>query len=88
MDQELKKKWVKALLSGRYKQGRSALYRGHETYCCLGVLGVVCRVPKNELLGHGFPEDFDVYRYQKYTTAIPVDVTKKTRRVERRRNSV
>lgn len=37
MDKELKAKWVKALTSGRYKQGKGALKRDGG-YCCLGVL--------------------------------------------------
>lgn len=37
MDVELKRKWLEALRSGRYKQGRFALKRGDE-YCCLGIL--------------------------------------------------
>ena len=37
MNQEIKKKWVEALLSGKYKQGFGALcWQGK--YCCLGVL--------------------------------------------------
>jgi hypothetical protein len=35
------KKWVKALLSGKYKQARGALHRksnkGGDSFCCLGV---------------------------------------------------
>jgi hypothetical protein len=31
-------KWVEALQSGEYKQGRESLYDAHDcTYCCLGV---------------------------------------------------
>jgi hypothetical protein len=37
MDAELKAKWVKALRSGEYQQGTSALRRVDE-FCCLGVL--------------------------------------------------
>jgi hypothetical protein len=37
MNPEVKAKWVAALRSGRYQQGRQALRRGH-TFCCLGVL--------------------------------------------------
>lgn len=38
MDKELKAKWVAALRSGKYKQGKGVL-RGHSNaYCCLGVL--------------------------------------------------
>ena len=39
MNEEIKKKWVGALRSGEYKQGRSILYnREDNTFCCLGVL--------------------------------------------------
>jgi hypothetical protein len=33
---ELRKKWIEALRSGRFKQGRTALRTG-DKYCCLGV---------------------------------------------------
>lgn len=44
MDPKIKERWVKALRSGKYKQGKSLLKRrgeenpGEVTYCCLGVL--------------------------------------------------
>lgn len=41
MDAELKQRWVQALRSGKYAQGRNVLKNriGHDTqYCCLGVL--------------------------------------------------
>lgn len=45
MHQEVKRRWVNALKSGGYKQGRGALHRpktatpsGEAEYCCLGVL--------------------------------------------------
>ena len=42
MDKKLKAKWVKALRSGKYKQGQCSLYKKKEkAYCCLGVLGRV-----------------------------------------------
>lgn len=37
MDPEIKAKWVAALRSGKYKQGRGRLRSGDE-FCCLGVL--------------------------------------------------
>lgn len=37
MDAELKTKWVKALRSGDYEQGKNSL-RKNDKYCCLGVL--------------------------------------------------
>ena len=44
MDAEIKRKWVEALRSGKYKQGRDQLQNG-DTYCCLGVLCVVAGLP-------------------------------------------
>ena len=37
-DKKLLKKWVEALRSGRYKQGKGALCYNKDKYCCLGVL--------------------------------------------------
>ena len=37
MNKEVKDKWVAALKSGKYKQGRGQL-NGESGYCCLGVL--------------------------------------------------
>lgn len=40
MEAELKSKWVEALRSGKYEQGRASLRSGGK-YCCLGVLCAV-----------------------------------------------
>lgn len=37
MNARVKKLWIKALRSGKYKQGRAAL-RSNGAFCCLGVL--------------------------------------------------
>lgn len=37
MNKTFKRKWVKALRSGRYEQGQSCLKQG-DRFCCLGVL--------------------------------------------------
>lgn len=37
MNQEIKQKWVEALESGKYKQGKGRL-KSDDAYCCLGVL--------------------------------------------------
>lgn len=45
MKKELKEEWVKALRSGKYKQGREMLRKnvnGEDYYCCLGVLADIC----------------------------------------------
>lgn len=41
MDKDIKEKWVKALRSGEYKQGRGALIDGDGAMCCVGVLAHV-----------------------------------------------
>lgn len=38
MNQEIKAKWVAALRSGKYKQGKGCLKTADGTMCCLGVL--------------------------------------------------
>lgn len=38
MNKKIKKQWVAALRSGKYKQGRHLLRSRDEKYCCLGVL--------------------------------------------------
>ena len=38
MNKSVKKVWLKALRSGKYKQGKSALRVGKDKFCCLGVL--------------------------------------------------
>lgn len=44
MNSDIKRRWIEALRSGQYKQGRAALRRPpygkdtQDTYCCLGVL--------------------------------------------------
>lgn len=42
MNKTIMKKWVKALRSGKYKQGRGTLCqvdkKGNKSFCCLGVL--------------------------------------------------
>lgn len=38
MDEKLQAKWVKALRSGKYKQGKGILRSADNKFCCLGVL--------------------------------------------------
>lgn len=48
MDAEIKQKWVEALRSGKYEQGKHFLHRG-EKWCCLGVLAdLICPKSKQE----------------------------------------
>ena len=39
-DQSVKKKWLRALRSGKFKQAQGDLYDGR-AYCCLGVLAKI-----------------------------------------------
>jgi hypothetical protein len=55
MDAELKQKWVTALRSGEYKQGRRALKTIHGTHCCLGVLADV--IDPNGWEGRGWKDN-------------------------------
>lgn len=48
MKADLKEKWVAALRSGNYKQGKNVLKR-NGAYCCLGVL---CEVAGDAKLDH------------------------------------
>jgi hypothetical protein len=51
MNPEIKSKWVAALRSGEYKQGRKVLHSEAEnTFCCLGVL---CDLAVKEGIVHG-----------------------------------
>jgi hypothetical protein len=53
MPQELKTKWIEALESGEYKQGKGTLCSAPDgAYCCLGVLE---RVAENDVEPYGFP---------------------------------
>jgi hypothetical protein len=38
MNQEIKQKWIEALKSDEYRQGKLALKNYDDTFCCLGVL--------------------------------------------------
>ena len=57
LDKKLKARWVKALRSGRYKQGKGYLQDKDGKNCCLGVLCRISRI-KEEMdhlkIGGGF----------------------------------
>lgn len=55
LPEEFKQKWVAALRSGEHKQCKSSLYdRSLDGYCCLGVAGLVCDVPKETMDGKAY----------------------------------
>jgi len=54
MPAEYKAKWIAALRSGEYKQGRGKMYnKEDDSYCCLGVLQKVLDGDKQ--IGCGYP---------------------------------
>lgn len=70
MNPKIKKLWVAALRSGKYKQGRAVLRESHDHFCCLGVL---C-----DLHARAHPEiaasQDDPSRYLGCRTLLPVPV--------------
>lgn len=58
MDAVLKQKWIDALRSGKYKQGKSYLKTKDGKYCCLGVLCEIVGVPHTPD-GRGFKFYFE-----------------------------
>jgi len=47
MNKQIKKKWIKALRSGKYEQGEERLKTGN-SFCCLGVL---CDLSRKDGIG-------------------------------------
>lgn len=45
------RRWIRALRSGKYRQGRGKLCRVGERYCCLGVAAKLAGI-KRERVGH------------------------------------
>lgn len=64
MNPEIKEKWIAALRSGDYKQGKSYLAKkgvdGVIRYCCLGVL---CEIAVEEGVAQRFDEHRIVFAY-------------------------
>lgn len=57
-----KRKWVDALRSREYTQGRYQLYdEAFNGYCCLGVLGAVRGFTQSEMKGKSNPDIGDIY---------------------------
>ena len=74
------KKWVKALRSGEYKQGKELLREG-DKFCCLGVAcelavkeGIINnpKIIQKPFVSHVSP----LYEYEKKTTHLPEKVMK------------
>lgn len=72
MHPELKAKWIEALRSGRYKQGRGGLRDGDNCYCCLGVLAdLVDPHGWSTHAEHQFSHDRDFYSHRGEPEMLP-----------------
>ncbi len=67
---DIRNRWVKALESGRYKQCVGGLQDYYGSNCCLGVLGRILKVPKEDLLSGGMPSDVGEEYRIKFPTCI------------------
>jgi hypothetical protein len=76
MNPIIKEKWVKALRSGEYKQGKGILRAGEASFCCLGVLcDLYGRDTGEEWKGGGCEDDdCEEYAMSGATALLPVDV--------------
>lgn len=64
MEASLKAKWIEALRSGKYKQGRLALRTRNDHFCCLGVLCDVSGVSE-------WKENGPCYSYDGASSLLP-----------------
>ncbi len=56
MNKVIKKTWLKALRSGKYKQGKGQLREDETHFCCLGVLGDLLGIKWGKLYALGQAE--------------------------------
>lgn len=71
---DMKKKWLKALRSGKYKQGTGVLFDDDETdggYCCLGVLAACSGFSSEDMDGIGFPDSLDNSMFTETNWCVP-----------------
>ena len=69
MNQEIKTKWLEALRSGEYKQGKGILKDDKDNYCCLGVL---CQIHSKETNTEwGVNEGNNLFNYLNDSFALP-----------------
>lgn len=55
------RKWLKALESGKFKQGKGALKRPNNSYCCLGVACEIFKPASMEAVSDGDAVSFNGY---------------------------
>lgn len=67
MDAKVKRLWLKALRSGKYKQGQGRLRRGSK-FCCLGVL---CDLHAKATKDKWDEGDGELYEYRGANATLP-----------------
>ena len=70
MNKQIKARWVRALRSGKYKQGKEALHQDGQ-YCCLGVLCDISGVGKWEVCRHVVGEQYVTGQWASFTRLTP-----------------
>lgn len=73
MNQEIKTKWIEALKSGKYKQGREHLRAGDD-FCCLGVLCDIYKNQSTEKVEWESPDRGNVYSILNHSGVLPKPV--------------
>lgn len=73
MNKDVKAKWLEALRSGEYEQGRSYLRSDDNKFCCLGVL---CEIAVQDgVIDEASLSKYGTYRYDGwYESALPEKV--------------
>lgn len=71
MNARIKKLWIKALRSGKYKQGKGELRPTPDTFCCLGVL---CDLHSRTKEGKEW-EVNGAYEYAHVRGTLPIEVS-------------
>ena len=85
---EIAKKWVRALRSGKYKQGTGVLEhvdnKGKSSFCCLGVLCKITKAPRKVQSIAAVPVPYKEVLYGNFnknddddSTVLPISVKKK-----------
>jgi len=71
MNKKYKKKWIKGLLSGEFKQGKGSLIDCNGGHCCLGVACVTYGLePEN----YSIDDEEDRYTFNGYENFLPKSV--------------
>lgn len=79
MNQEIKQRWIEALRSGEYKQGKKCLHAIDGSFCCLGVLCDIhakenSREWNTEYVQDGIDDDHTAIAYGTDFDILPVEV--------------